>query len=127
MDNLKIIKGIFILLLLDLSWIWLFMNSKYQSLVKDIQKEKLVLNVYSAGMAYFLMIVGLIMIVIKYDLSYIDTFIFGVVVYGVYDFTCGAIFKEWDFKLAIIDVLWGGFVFTATKYLIDRKNIFSLL
>jgi uncharacterized membrane protein len=127
MDNLKIIKGIFILLLLDLSWIGLFMNSKYQSLVKDIQKEKLVLNVYSAGMAYFLMIVGLIMIVIKYDLSYIDTFIFGVVVYGVYDFTCGAIFKEWDFKLAIIDVLWGGFVFTATKYLIDRKTIFSLL
>lgn len=70
-------------------------------------------------MAYLLMIVGLVMIIIKYNLSYLDTFIFGIVVYGVYDFTCGAIFKEWDFQLAILDILWGGIVFTVTKYLID--------
>jgi uncharacterized membrane protein len=119
MDNVKIIKGIVVLLVLDLLWITLFMNNKYQVLVKNIQKEELVLNVYSAIMAYLLMIIGLVMIIMKYNLSYLDTFIFGIVVYGVYDFTCGAIFKKWDFQLALIDMLWGGFVFTATKYLIN--------
>lgn len=123
MNYSKIIIGICILLLLDFLWISLFMNNKYKILVENIQKEKFVLNVYSAIIAYIFMVIGLIMIVIKYKLSYIDTFIFGIVVYGVYDFTCGAIFKNWDFKLAILDILWGGLLFTITNYLINL-NIF---
>ena len=119
MNYSKIIFGICILLLLDFLWISLFMNNKYKILVENIQKEKFTLNIYSAVMAYLFMVVGLIMIVIKYKLSYIDTFIFGIVIYGVYDFTCGAIFKNWDFKLAILDILWGGFLFTITNYLIN--------
>ncbi len=31
----------------------------------------------------------------------------GCVIYGVYDFTCLAIFKDWPFLMAFIDWLWG--------------------
>jgi uncharacterized membrane protein len=105
------------LLVLDLGWLKLFMGPKYDKLVPKIQGSKLTLNAYSAMGAYALMIVALVNIVIKYKLSYLDTFIFGFCLYGVYDLTCGAIFKHWDFPLALIDMLWGGFVYVAALYI----------
>ena len=41
-------------------------------------------------------------------------FLFGVILYGVYDFTAGAVLKKWDFQLAIADILWGGIVYFLT-------------
>ena len=44
----------------------------------------------------------------------------GVVIYGVYDFTCVAIFKDWPVMMAFVDWLWGtilcGFSATVTVY-----------
>jgi uncharacterized membrane protein len=31
----------------------------------------------------------------------------GLVIYGVYDFTCVAIFKDWPVMMAFVDWLWG--------------------
>ena len=31
----------------------------------------------------------------------------GLVIYGVYDFTCLAIFKNWPLMMAFVDCLWG--------------------
>ena len=36
---------------------------------------------------------------------------FGFIVFGIYDFTAGGVFKKWDWPLAFLDVLWGTFVF----------------
>jgi uncharacterized membrane protein len=47
--------------------------------------------------------------------------------YGVYDLTCGAIFKNWDFNLAFVDMLWGGLVYTVSLYLskqLIERNLF---
>ena len=35
-------------------------------------------------------------------------FIFGVVVYAVYDFTCLALFKDWPILMTMLDCIWGG-------------------
>lgn len=105
------------LLVLDLGWLNFYMGPQYNKLVPRIQGSKMTLNAYSAIGAYSLMIVALINIVIKYKLSYLDTFIFGFCLYGVYDLTCGAIFKNWDFHLAFVDMLWGGFVYVAALYI----------
>ncbi|MCH9762989.1 MAG: DUF2177 family protein [Gammaproteobacteria bacterium] len=37
--------------------------------------------------------------------------LFGLIVYGVYDFTCLAIFKDWPVKMAFIDIAWGTFLY----------------
>lgn len=34
----------------------------------------------------------------------------GLVIYGVYDFTCLAIFKNWPVTMAFVDWLWGTFL-----------------
>ena len=36
--------------------------------------------------------------------------------YGVYDFTAAAVIKNWDIKLALVDVLWGGIVYFIACY-----------
>lgn len=113
-----------VLLLADFAWLGLYMNNQYGTLVRTIQGENMKANPVFAVLAYLLMIVGLNVFVLpnirkghelEDSLKYGMTF--GVVLYGVYDFTAGAVFSKWDKKLAVIDVLWGGFVYFLASYL----------
>jgi len=107
------------LLFLDLLWLNIFMGKQYNKMIPLIQHEKMVINTLSASVAYLSMIIILNYIIIRKNLSLIETFVLGSSIYAVYDFTCGAIFKKWDHKLAIIDIIWGGIVFTIAKYVSD--------
>ena len=51
-----------------------------------------------------------------YEDSIYYGFTFGIIVYGVFDFTSATIFKEWNMNLAIIDTLWGGFLYFISSY-----------
>ena len=69
------------------------------------------------------MVIGLHYFVLpklKNDFSFTNclsvSFVFGIILYGVYDFTCGAVFKNWNWNIAIIDVIWGGFVYFLATY-----------
>ena len=113
-----------VLLLLDLVWLKLFMGGKYNRLVPNIQGSPMVINKTYAILAYFLLVLGLNALVLR-DISPRDitlqwclhnAFVFGIVVYGVYDCTCGAIFTGWDSKLAVVDILWGGILFALSAY-----------
>lgn len=110
------IKGVSTLLVLDLLWIYFYMRGQYQVLVPRIQGSGMKANVYSAIGAYALMVYLLVQVVIKYNMSLLESFLFGFALYGVYDLTCGAIFKKWDFKLAFIDMIWGGTVYMIANY-----------
>ena len=114
------------LLILDILWITLFMGSRYKKMIKDIQGSSMTTNMFYAFIAYTLMVIGLNHFVlpnidvknvtIKDCLS--NGFMFGLVVYGVYDFTIGAVVKKWDMQLGVIDVLWGGFVYFISCYVL---------
>lgn len=113
-----------VLLLADFAWLGLYMNNQYGTLVRTIQGEDMKVNPVFAVLAYLLMIVGLNVFVLPnirkgYELedSLKYGMTFGIVLYGVYDFTAGAVFSKWDKKLAVIDVLWGGFVYFLASYL----------
>lgn len=113
-----------VLLFADFLWIGLYMGKQYQSQVRTIQGTDLKANPVFIILAYLLMVVGLNVFVLpnirkghelvdslKYGLT------FGIILYGVYDFTSGAVLKKWNKKLAIIDILWGGFVYFIASYL----------
>lgn len=115
--------SIITLIVLDLLWILFFMSKKYQKQVMEVQGSKLVIDKMSVIYVYILMIIGLVVFVLpnirmgselKDSLMY--GFLFGVVVYGVYDFTNNALFENWNTTLAYIDILWGGFVFFISSY-----------
>jgi uncharacterized membrane protein len=118
------------LLILDFLWIGLYMGSRYSTMIKNIQGTPMKTNWLYAVIAYTLMVIGLNHFVlpninvknvtIKDSLTY--GFIFGLVLYGVYDFTIGAVLKKWSMSLSIIDVLWGGFVYFISCYILKFTN-----
>ena len=115
--------GTTVLLGADLLWIKLYMGNQYKSQVRRIQGKDMKLNPLFGVLAYLLMIIGLNLFVLPnirngYELedSIKYGFTFGVILYGVYDFTAGAILSSWDKRLAVIDVLWGGLVYFIAAY-----------
>ena len=118
------------LLILDFLWIGLYMGSRYSTMIKKIQGTPMKTNMLYAIIAYTLMVIGLNLFVlpniniknitIKECLTY--GFMFGLVLYGVYDFTIGAVLKKWSMSLAILDVLWGGFVYFIACYILKFIN-----
>ena len=51
--------------------------------------------------------------------SYKQAFIYGVCIYGVYDFTTLALLSDYDWKFAIADTLWGGLLFVFARYMLQ--------
>tara|TARA_Y100000590_G_scaffold179768_1_gene204932 strand:- start:24856 stop:25221 length:366 start_codon:yes stop_codon:yes gene_type:complete len=118
----KALVGGVTMLILDGLWLSLFMGKQYTKMIPLIQKNKMELNILGAVLAYILMLYLLIDIVIRYDFSILRSFFFGFAIFGVYDMTCLAVFKNWDIKLAIIDMIWGGFLFAFSKYMSSFVN-----
>lgn len=120
----KQIVGITTLLILDILWVGLFMSKQYENMIPRIQcGNEMRVKFPLAGLSYLLMVIGLVVFVLpnirnlrNMDLvkdSLLYGFLFGVVLYGVYDLTAAAVIENWDMKLGVIDILWGGFVMFA--------------
>jgi uncharacterized membrane protein len=121
--NSRIISCI-CLLLLDFLWIGLFMGKKYKKQILKIQGTKMKVNIMFAVFAYILMVIGMCIFVIpniRKSHAFVDSLLygltFGLVLYGVYDFTIGAVLTNWNIQLAIIDIIWGGFVFFISSFI----------
>lgn len=104
--------------------------------VFGVQHKSLEPNKSYAFITYILLTYGLYNYVYKnidkknwkHD-TLIKGFIFGVIVYGVFDFTNLAIFSNYPFRTAIIDTLWGGLLMALTTnfvyYLFEIKKIIN--
>jgi|TARA_X000000368_G_scaffold396643_1_gene365096 uncharacterized membrane protein len=71
-------------------------------------------------MAYLILTLGLYYFIIKDRRPVTDAFLFGVLIYGVYDFTNYATLKKWTLAFSIKDTLWGGIVFTISTFIIYK-------
>lgn len=106
-----------LLLVIDFIFVYTFMSKKYQIMVSKIQKSPMVIKYEFVLLSYFLMLLGLYIFVLpklekknKRTIKY--GFFYGIILYGVYDFVCASIFQDWDLKLMVIDIIWGGFVYS---------------
>ena len=54
--------------------------------------------------------------------SYTQAALYGLCIYTVYDMTNYAIFSGYDLKIAVMDMIWGTFLFVFARYLL--KNVF---
>jgi uncharacterized membrane protein len=97
------------LLIIDMIWLKLYMKDIYVKLVKDIQGEEMKIKIYGALLVYIFMAI----LLLKFrNNNMFDMFLLGSLSYGIYDFTNYAIFTKFDFKTALIDMIWGGVLFT---------------
>jgi uncharacterized membrane protein len=114
-----------ILILIDLIWLNLI-KDKYAEQIFKIQNEDMSVNYYSAFIVYVILAIGLYYLTKNEPdtISKVKTgALIGLVTYGVYDFTNGAIFKNWDFKLGIMDTIWGSILCGSTMYVYSKFSL----
>lgn len=117
---LKLIVSSVILTVIDLIWITFVMGPLYNKMIPNIQSTQMIVNKKFAMFSYLTLIFALNYFVLpnvekNNNLSY--GFIFGLVLYGVYDFTAAAVLTNWDESSMYLDILWGGILYTITPYL----------
>ena len=83
----------------------------FAKMVKGIQKDDMKINIFGAIGSYLLLILVLYKFIIVERKSPSDAFLLGFCIYGVFDFTNIAIFKNYSLLPALLDTLWGGVLF----------------
>lgn len=118
----KLLLTSIIVLIVDLGWLSLFLGKYFGNMVFKIQGEKMVLNKYIAFLSYLFIILSVYYFIIMKDNSkmYLDAFLLGLFIYGIFEFTSGAIFKKWEILPLIVDTLWGGILYLLT-YIIYKQ------
>lgn len=113
--------------------IWIGTNIKmYGDAVKLVQKSEMVVRYHFVIMAYIIVLFSSIYISIPFTKSYVkntDTildklyksFIYGgvvgFVIYAIYNLTSLSIYKDYDYKVAIFDTIWGTFLNTFITFI----------
>ena len=103
-----------------------FMKSYFEKQVQLIQGSPLKINLLGAIICYIFLITGLNYFIIKPNRSIKDAFLFGLVIYAVYETTNVALFTKWSWLTVLIDSLWGGGLFALTTLIVTKiKKFFN--
>jgi len=105
-----LIKIFIIIVLIDLIYLYLI-KSKFKEMVKSIQIIPLKMNYIGAIIAYLFLSIGLHKFIIEPKKDLNEAFLLGIVIYGVFEGTSMAIFQNWDIKILLVDIFWGGTLF----------------
>ena len=116
MINTKIIISGILMLLVDAIYLKTI-SPHFNKMFIKIQGSGISINWLGFTLSYISLIAGLYYFILRQNKSPYEAFILGVFVYSVYDMVNFATFKKWDFKLALIDSIWGGILFSLITYL----------
>ena len=119
-----------IIFILVIDFIWIFSNSKnYNYLVEKVQKTPLSINFIGAILSYITFICGLFFFSIPlielklkenknlFLLCLIYGGGLGLLLYVMFNATNYGIFTNYNYKIALMDTLWGFSIFTISSYL----------
>ena len=108
-----------IVLVIDLAWLSLFLGKYFGKMVSKIQGEEMVLNNRIAFLSYLFIIFSIYYFIVMKDNGkmYLDAFLLGLFIYGIFEFTSGAIFKKWEKLPLFVDTLWGGILYLITYFI----------
>jgi uncharacterized membrane protein len=108
----------FVFLVVDGIWLAFIAKSFYQKELGPLLGK---VNFLPAAIFYVLFIVAMIYFVIAPNLDakgygqiIFSGFFFGVICYATYDLTNLATINGWSWKVTVLDIVWGGFVTSAT-------------
>tara|TARA_B110000967_G_scaffold114854_1_gene117538 strand:- start:287 stop:658 length:372 start_codon:yes stop_codon:yes gene_type:complete len=89
----------------------------FAKMVNGIQKEDMKLNIFGAIGSYILLILVLYKFIILERKPLSDAFLLGFCIYGIFDLTNIAIFKNYQIIPAIVDTVWGGVLFYTVTWI----------
>lgn len=105
--------------LLALDFIYLSFNKgAFETQIVQIQRVVMQVKLVPAAICYLLLILGLNYFILSRHRPVYEAVLLGMLIYGVYDSTNYALFKKWDWKLAVMDGLWGGVLLGLTTFIV---------
>lgn len=108
----QILKTAAVIFLVDIFWL-MSAGIYARRMTEMIQGEPIQLRFVSAALVYVFLAYLLLQ-----TKSAKEAFLYGVSIYGVYDFTNHALLERYDWKFAIADTLWGGVLFVVARHLL---------
>lgn len=123
-----------VLMVLDVAWILLNLSG-YSKAIRSVQKSPMSLRSEHAIIAYIIILFSVLYVAIPFttqnmkgdrvssanvETKLLKSFMYGGAVgfsiYGIYNFTSLAIYKDMDIAIGIIDTLWGTTLYTLTTF-----------
>ena len=102
---------LFAVIFLVLDSIYLKLITKhFNKLIFNIQLSNIYINKIAVVLCYIILTGGVYYFSIIKKLTYFETFLLGILIYGVYETTNMSILKKWTWETVIIDTIWGGIV-----------------
>jgi len=112
------------ILFVVIDFIYLNLIKKYfENQVKAVQGSQLQVNFLGAILCYIFLIFGLNYFIIKPKRTPYDAFLMGILIYGVFETTNYALFKNWSVLTVILDTLWGGTLFAIVTFIIGKLRM----
>lgn len=112
----KVIIAAIIMIVLDFSFIQ-FNRAFFFKQIQDVQGAPPKLKMSGAILCYISMIFALYWFIIRKDAPILDAFILGASLNAVYEFTNYTFLNNWRPSTVMLDILWGGALFSITTYL----------
>jgi uncharacterized membrane protein len=112
------------ILFVVIDFVYLNLIKKYfENQVKIVQDSQLQVNLLGVILCYIFLIFGLNYFIIKPKRSPYDAFLLGILIYGVFETTNYALFKNWSIFTVILDTLWGGTLFAIVTFIINMLRM----
>ena len=92
----------------------------FNSQIKKIQGKKITPRLYSVVIVYIIIITGLYYFIIGPNKSAKDGAFFGLVIYGIFNFTNHALLDNYSLSLVMIDLIWGMTICGTTTLLMNK-------
>ena len=96
------------------------MKPYFENQVKLVQGSALKVNITATLLCYVFLIFGIYYFIIQPNKSVQDAFLFGIVIYAVYETTSRALLTKWKWSTVFIDTLWGGILFALTAWVMKK-------
>ena len=122
-----------IFLAIDLTWLGVLMAKFYKAELGPLARrsgEAMSPVWWAAFLVYILIPLGIMLFVLPRVSQGSLTpsalgwgFLYGVILYGVYDLTNYSLIDRWPWRMTLVDMAWGGFICSVTSYiavLLDR-------
>jgi uncharacterized membrane protein len=113
----KILLNIFIILTIIDSIYLYSTKSLFDKMILEIQSSGIEMRLESAIIVYLLITYGLYYFIIKENRSPYEAALLGLIIYGVFDFTNHAIFKNYNIYIGLLDTIWGGILCGLTTHI----------
>jgi uncharacterized membrane protein len=108
------------ILVLDFIWLRFIFGKHFIGMLENIQGTSLVTKPIGVFIAYVLLVAVAYLAITKSS-NWFEAFLFGFLIYGIYDATNYATLTNYNLGIATVDTLWGGVLFALTFFI--HKNV----